>query len=78
MNSVYANQEIFFGSVHRFVSSKYPTLIGDDFNFVDNPALDHTNFNPKLLNSYKSQNLIKLCQAFDMHDALRMITATLA
>ena len=69
---------MFFGLVHRFVFSKYSTVIGGKFNCVDNPALDRTNFCPKLLNSYKSQNLIKLCQTFDLHDALRMINATLA
>ena len=39
VNSVYADQEFFFGWIHQLVLSKYPTLIGGDFNCVDNPAL---------------------------------------
>ena len=50
VNSVYANQDMFLGSVYPFVFSKDSALIGGDFNCVDNPAFNRTN----LLNSYKS------------------------
>ena len=62
-------------TINRFVYSKYPTTIGDEFNCVDNPALDRTSYDAHNLNSFKSQNSISLCQTFDVHDTLRITNA---
>ena len=72
VNSAHADQEVYYSTIHRFVYSRYRTIVGGDFNCVDNPALDRTSFDAHKLNSYKSQNLISLCQTFDLHDALRI------
>ena len=72
VNSTYADQDVYYSTIHRFVYSRYPTMVGGDFNCVDNPALDCTSYDVHKLISYKSQNLISLCQIFDIHDALRI------
>ena len=72
VNSTHADQEVYYSTIHRFLYSRYPTIVGGDFNCVDNPALGRTSFDAHKLNSYKSQNLISLCQTFDLHDALRI------
>ena len=53
---------------HHFVCSKYLTIVGGDFNCVDNPTLDCTSYDAHKLYSSKSQNSFSLCQTFDLHD----------
>ena len=78
LNSTYANQEVYYSAIHRFVYSRYPTIVGGDFNCVDNPVLDCTSYDAHELNLYQSQNLISLCQTFDIHDVWRITNATSA
>jgi len=48
VNSALADQEVFFGSLHRFAFSSFPVIFGGDFNCVDNPVIDRTFYDTKL------------------------------
>ena len=61
VNSTFTDQEVYYNTIHRFVCSRNPTIIGGNFNCVDNPALDRTSYDAHKLNSFKPQNLISLC-----------------
>ena len=68
-------KKIYYNPIHRFVYRREPTTVHGGFNCVDNPDLDRTSYNGHKLDSYKSQNLVGLCQTFDLHDALRFTNA---
>ena len=73
-----AFENLFSSSLPKQYSSlcsKYLTIVGDDFNCVDNPALDYTSYDAHKLNSSKSQNSISFCQTFDLHVVLRITNA---
>ena len=72
VNSTYADQEVYWSANHRFVYNRYSTIVGGDFNCVENPAFDRSSYDAHKLNSYKSQYLISLCQTFNLHDALKI------
>jgi len=67
----------YFGSLHRFVFSSFPVIIGSDFNCVDNPVIDRTFYDINLFKSYQSAKLINLCKMFDLSDSFRAANADL-
>ena len=72
-NSPNDEQNRFYKSIYLYVQSAFPTILAGDFNCVDNPLLDRSNFNDKQVNKYKSDSLNEICNTFDFKDALRCI-----
>jgi len=51
----------------------FSTVFGGDFNCVDNPVIDRTEYDPKILKTYLSTNLLLLFETFDLTNAFRAI-----
>ena len=63
----------FSNSIYLYVQSVFPTLMAGDFNCVDNPMLDRSNFDEKRFNKYRSDSLDDIRRTFEFKDALRSI-----